>query len=40
VHVYVSKERPTVEVDGQVYRFCSESCRRKFECSPERYVNA
>jgi YHS domain-containing protein len=35
----VDDDAPTAEVDGQVYRFCSESCRRKFERSPGRYVS-
>lgn len=34
----VGEDAPTAEVDGQVYRFCSEGCRKKFERSPERYV--
>lgn len=34
----VGEDAPTTEVDGEVYRFCSESCRTKFERSPERYA--
>jgi len=35
----VSEDAPTARVDGQVYRFCSDSCRRKFERSPEHYAS-
>lgn len=32
-------DAPTAEVDGRVHKFCSESCKKRFEQAPERYVS-
>src|SRR4051812_16016436 len=39
VDVTVSKETPLAIYDGKTYYFCSESCCKKFEKDPAKYVN-
>jgi len=36
----VGPDALTVEYDNQLFRFCSEACRRLFEAQPERYAHA
>lgn len=39
IDVEVDKDTPTYVYNGTTYYFCSKACAKKFQVSPEKYVN-
>ena len=39
VNISVASDTPSTKYDGKTYYFCSDSCCKKFEKEPAKYVN-